>query len=267
MTDIEKTDEKLPVPMGATPEVLINYAAEAATKLKELVDKHGWVAKFAGSEHLEYEAWQTLGKFYHMTVKTTVEYIEFGEVWGFKGVATVLDENGLEIGGAEAYCTNDEKNWANKPRYQLASMAQTRAGSKSLRQILGFVVVLAGYKPTPAEEMDGVVLDRSDPPSEAQVKLFLDLAKQKRGYDQDEAKLNACELFKVDKFSDITKAQMSELITKLFQYVPTAPKKTEIVEVEAVEEKHVVIDPKDKKANFNRLRKELEEKGVVTPKE
>ena len=32
-------------------------------------------------------------------------------------------------------------------------MAQTRAGSKALRQILGFVVALAGYSPTPADEM------------------------------------------------------------------------------------------------------------------
>jgi hypothetical protein len=43
-------------------------------------------------------------------------------------------------------------------------MAQTRAGSKALRNALAWVVVLAGYKPTPAEEMaehagPGEVLD------------------------------------------------------------------------------------------------------------
>ena len=40
------------------------------------------------------------------------------------------------------------------PQFQLRSMAQTRAGAKALRNALGWVVVLAGYKPTPAEEMD-----------------------------------------------------------------------------------------------------------------
>ena len=39
------------------------------------------------------------------------------------------------------------------PMFQLRSMAQTRAGAKALRNALAWVVVLAGYKPTPAEEM------------------------------------------------------------------------------------------------------------------
>lgn len=39
------------------------------------------------------------------------------------------------------------------PMFQLRSMAQTRAGAKALRNALAWVVVLAGFKPTPAEEM------------------------------------------------------------------------------------------------------------------
>jgi hypothetical protein len=44
----------------------------------------------------------------------------------------------------------------NVPLFQLSSMAQTRANAKALRNVLSWVVVLAGYRPTPAEEMDGV---------------------------------------------------------------------------------------------------------------
>ena len=61
---------------------------------------------------------------------------------------------------------NDGKNRPKKlkvqmadeavPLFQLRSMAQTRAAAKALRNALAWVVVLAGYKPTPAEEMDGV---------------------------------------------------------------------------------------------------------------
>lgn len=40
------------------------------------------------------------------------------------------------------------------PLFQLASMAQTRANAKALRNILSWVVVLAGYGTTPAEELD-----------------------------------------------------------------------------------------------------------------
>jgi hypothetical protein len=39
------------------------------------------------------------------------------------------------------------------PQFQLRSMAQTRAGAKALRNALAWVVVLAGYSPTPAEEL------------------------------------------------------------------------------------------------------------------
>ena len=48
------------------------------------------------------------------------------------------------------------------PMFQLASMAQTRACAKALRNTLAWVAVLAGYAATPAEEMN----TSSEPPSE-----------------------------------------------------------------------------------------------------
>ena len=52
-------------------------------------------------------------------------------------------------------CMDDESKWSDKPLFQLRSMAQTRAQAKALRNVLAWVVVMAGYAPTPAEEMDG----------------------------------------------------------------------------------------------------------------
>lgn len=43
----------------------------------------------------------------------------------------------------------------NVPLFQLRSMAQTRAGGKAFRNAFSWVVVLAGYKATPAEELVG----------------------------------------------------------------------------------------------------------------
>ena len=132
------------------------FAHEAAKILKDIVKQNGWSIRLGGkSEHLMYEAWQTIGKYYGYTVKTgDARYVEYGDAKGFEATATVIDnKTGLSIGGAEAICLNDEVNWKSKPLFQLKSMAQTRAGSKALRQILGFVVALAGYSPTPAEEM------------------------------------------------------------------------------------------------------------------
>lgn len=149
------------------------FAQAAAKLLVNIIKQNNWSHKLGGqSEHIQYEGWQTAGKYYGYTVETfDPEYIELGGAKGFKAKAVVINEQtGIKVGGAEAYCMSDEKNWnlephtnsygktvPGKPLFQLASMAQTRAGSKALRQILGFVVALAGYNPTPAEEMEGVV--------------------------------------------------------------------------------------------------------------
>lgn len=134
------------------------FAQASAKLLVNIIKQNNWSRRLGGqSEHISYEGWQTAGKYYGYSVKTfDAEYVEYGSTWGFKAKAVVVNENtGIEVGGAEAYCMNDEGNWRNKPKFQLASMAQTRAGSKALRQILGFVVALAGYSPTPIEEMTG----------------------------------------------------------------------------------------------------------------
>lgn len=154
ITEITVTDVTLMKPQEDTA-----FAQKSAIILKDIVNQNKWSIKLGGtSEHLKYEAWQTIGKYYGYTVKTgEANYIEYGDIRGFEAKAWVIDnKTGIEIGGAEAACLSDEANWKNKPLFQLKSMAQTRAGSKALRQILGFVVALAGYNPTPAEEIADV---------------------------------------------------------------------------------------------------------------
>ncbi len=56
-------------------------------------------------------------------------------------------------GGYEA--TKVQDGSTKKPLFQLRSMAQTRAEAKALKGVFSWVVVLAGYKPTPAEELTG----------------------------------------------------------------------------------------------------------------
>jgi hypothetical protein len=122
-------------------------------------------------------------------------YVNYGGVVGFEAIAVCIDGNQNEIGRAESMCLSDEDNWGDvpiykwedeldsngkkiwvppangkkgyykarkveigrkpKPLFQLRSMAETRAEAKVLKSIFGFVVVLAGFKPTPAEEMTG----------------------------------------------------------------------------------------------------------------
>lgn len=136
---------------------ILEDARQAAVALKEVISKKHRPVIFRGEQYLQFEDWQTVGGFFGSSVATgDAELVEIDGVRGFKAKARVIDSNGIEVSTAEAYCMKDEDNWKIKPLFQLASMAQTRAGAKALRNKFAWVAVLAGYSPTPAEEMAGV---------------------------------------------------------------------------------------------------------------
>ena len=142
-------------PLVQAPEVVLQEAQRAASALQRVVAGKKKPVIFKGEQYLEFEDWQTVGKFYGLCARTfEATPVEIFGVKGAKARAEVVDlRTGQVVGGAEAYCMRDEENWAAKPWFQLASMAQTRAGAKALRNVLAWVVVLAGYRPTPAEEL------------------------------------------------------------------------------------------------------------------
>lgn len=186
------------------PVRVLAEAKKAADELVKVVSSKPKPVVINEEKYLEYEDWQTLGRFYGLTVK--VEWtrpVNFDGVKGWEARAVVLNRDGQEISSADAMCLNDEEKWSTKPKYeyqyilkdgtktsenppsdkitwipnpkkpgktmpqrerikvsdepvpffQLRSMAQTRACAKAFRNVLAWVVVLAGYKPTPAEEM------------------------------------------------------------------------------------------------------------------
>jgi hypothetical protein len=140
------------------PNVVLEEAKKAAKALGEVIAGKKKPVIINGEQYLEFEDWMTVARFYGITAKvTSTNPISFGEVQGFEARAvSILVLTGEEISAAEAMCLNDEVNWKNRPLFMLRSMAQTRACAKTLRNVLAWVVVLAGYKPTPAEEMEGV---------------------------------------------------------------------------------------------------------------
>lgn len=112
-----------------------------------------------GKRHLEFEDWIALGNAFGIAVRTgEAEPVEIFEAKGFKARAEVVRvSDGIIIGGAEAYCLNNERSWRNKDYFQMASMAQTRAGSKALsNQLRGFVSLDKNLNGTPSEEMVGI---------------------------------------------------------------------------------------------------------------
>lgn len=155
MNDLIATEEK-DLSIARLPKEILAEAQTAAKALQDVISKKAKPVKFNGEQYLEFEDWQTIGKFYGLAVSTRSPKIVIIEgIVGAEAEAEVVDvRTGRVIGRASAWCLRDEPNWRTKPFHQLASMAQTRAGAKALRNLLSWVVVLAGYRSTPAEEME-----------------------------------------------------------------------------------------------------------------
>jgi hypothetical protein len=142
------------------PQQEVERAHKMAKVLQDVVRQAKLSKSFTkgGKEHLFFEAWQTIGRFFNCApeIEWSRPIMHNDKVVGWEARAVVRNSTGSVIASAESMCAKDEPNWASRPAYAVRSMAQTRASSKALRQAFAWVAVLAGYAATPAEEMDGV---------------------------------------------------------------------------------------------------------------
>jgi hypothetical protein len=56
-------------------------------------------------------------------------------------------------------CSRAEEKWSRRDDYAVRSMAETRAESRAYRRAIGWIVHMAGYSPTPAEEMPSAAIE------------------------------------------------------------------------------------------------------------
>lgn len=178
-------DVRYDLSVARDPKQVLAEAMNAAKALQTVIKQKAKPVIFNGEQYVEYEDWQVLGRFYGVTAKVvSTEYVEIGGVRGFTARAEAIDANGRIVSAAEAMCMGDEEKWSTRAKYeyrdgkrekigevpvplfQLRSMSQTRACAKALRNVLAWVVVMAGFKPSVAEEMVG----DEQPPQPAPIK-------------------------------------------------------------------------------------------------
>jgi hypothetical protein len=136
------------------PVQVVAQASKNADALAAVIrDKHLYKT-IGGKNHVFVEAWTLLGTM--VGVFPSVVWTKPLENGGWEARVEARTLAGDLVGAAEAQCGRDEPTWAKRPDYALRSMAQTRATSRALRGPLGFIVVLAGYSATAAEEMQDV---------------------------------------------------------------------------------------------------------------
>lgn len=154
----EEIPEQSPALFGTSdPVEVIQKAVRVADALKAVVVSKKLVSNISGKEYPQVEAWLTLAAMLRIT--TVCEWTRRVEN-GWEARVYVRDSQGNTIGAAESQCLGNERSKKGWEDYALRSMAATRATSKALRSVLAFVMVLAGFEATPAEE---VPTDKPDP--------------------------------------------------------------------------------------------------------
>ena len=128
-------------------------------------------------------------------LRETVTYDVDGYDW--EACVEIRTASGIVVGKAEAMCSRAESTWAQRDDYAIRSMAETRAESRAYRRAIGWIVHMAGYNPTPAEEM-GHTPGAAQPPevpwwaepaSEDRKKQALDAVEAILGGDRDGARV------------------------------------------------------------------------------
>lgn len=138
------------------PAESVERMTAVANALKAILTQQGLTARISNKEHVLVEGWTTLGALVGVTpvpVWTKAIESDTSKAFGYEARVEARTLDGRVVGAAESMCTRDENRWRNADDYAIRSMAQTRATSKALRGPLGFIVTLAGFESTPAEEM------------------------------------------------------------------------------------------------------------------
>lgn len=136
-------------------------ASEWAAALQDVVEKQHMYAVVSGKKYPEVDAWQLVlmyAGYSPVTEYTRPMLNDLGELVAVEAKVNLVDGLGNVVGGGIARCGMDSfptrGREDHEDKYRAAeSAAQTWAISKAARMKLGFVMKLAGYQATPADEM------------------------------------------------------------------------------------------------------------------
>lgn len=147
--------------------VKVGVATNVANCLSDLIKSQGLVKKGLNkkdpdAEYVLVEGWEVLGTMLGIVpITKVIEPIcnDKGKVRGYKARASLyrnpVMENGEIIGGTLIATTEASATVEGfqKDTASMMSMAQTRALGKAYRMALSWIMKMAGYEGTPAEEM------------------------------------------------------------------------------------------------------------------
>lgn len=133
-------------------------AKKLGQELSNFLKSNNLLIEIAGKNYVPVEGWQFVGMQLGLTEVVTecnpVAPFEDSTEIKYKAVVEVINQHGTVISRGFAWCSNKESKKKGFEEYAIASMAQTRAVGKAYRNILAWIVKMAGYESTPAEEIN-----------------------------------------------------------------------------------------------------------------
>ena len=150
---------ELGVVRGSNPKALVAAATEAANALASVIESKKLYSNIQGKRFVRCEGWTTLAAIMGVLPRER-SVVEAPEGVFIATVDLVRLSDGAVISSASAECGSDDEVdkygkplWSARPRYARRSMAITRATAKVCRIAFSWVMALAGFEVTPAEEI------------------------------------------------------------------------------------------------------------------
>lgn len=143
-----------------------------ANVLKNYIKQNNLSVKIVGRDYVMVEGWQFAGGLLGTFPKiVSVENMSSGQEIKWKAQVEIINvKTGQIISSGFAVCSTKEVKKKTFDEYAVLSMAQTRAIGKAYRNVIGWVIKLAGYEGAPAEEMvkagEEVIKNVSSEPAE-----------------------------------------------------------------------------------------------------
>lgn len=150
VASLQPASVSLGVLSASSPAALVDGASQMATELAQVIRTQNLSTVIQGRHYVQVEGWTTLGVMLGVTAREVSTTEQDGIYTSIVELVRMAD--GAVISRASAEC-GEEKPWNSRPRYARRSMAQTRATGKACRIAFSWIMKLAGYEATPAEEM------------------------------------------------------------------------------------------------------------------
>lgn len=132
----------------------INDMTSLATALKDHVVRQNLYTNIHGKNYVHVEGWQFAGKMLGLSpLIKSVQNVSTEKARSWLAHVEIVDVNNVVRSNGYALCSSAESKKSSFDEYALLSMAQTRAIGKGYRNLIGWVMKLAGYEGTPMEEV------------------------------------------------------------------------------------------------------------------